>query len=229
MSVGETDKRLTLLTRERGKIVVFARGAKRQNSPLLSAANPFACGTFQIKYGRTTYYLLSAHCDYYFRELTADYQKSCYGFYFLELASYFAMENNDETQLLNLLILSMRALLNNSIPDQLARYIFELKLLAINGEAPYLYQCHCCKKEVKEGYFSLAKRAIACRDCHLSDDYYIGQSALYTMQYIIGADLKKLYSFVVKEDVYQQIKSVIDAYRSRYVDHVFQSLSFLEE
>lgn len=39
-NIGEFDKRVTLLTKERGRITAFARGAKKATSPYAAAFQP---------------------------------------------------------------------------------------------------------------------------------------------------------------------------------------------
>ena len=80
--IGESDKRLVLLTRERGKVTVFARGARRPGNPFLAAANTFAFGTFYVKEARTAYQLVQTEIRNYFREITEDVEAACYGSYF---------------------------------------------------------------------------------------------------------------------------------------------------
>ena len=153
MPVGEYDRRVVILTKEQGKISAFARGARRPNSPLVGALNPFSFGTFTMYEGRTSYTIQSASISNYFAELRGDIIGAYYGFYFLEFTDYYTKEFNDEREMLKLLYQTLRALTNPHIPNMLIRYIFELKALTINGQAPQVFQFMTCGNKERHAVF----------------------------------------------------------------------------
>ena len=130
---GEYDRRVVMLTKERGKIAAFAKGARKQGSRLLAATNPFCFGEFKLFAGRTSYTISEAVISTYFEGLRGDYEGACYGMYFNELADYYTRENNDEREVLKLLYQSLRGLMHTGLDN---RYIFEIKALVIAGEYP---------------------------------------------------------------------------------------------
>ena len=129
------------LKKEQGKVSAFAKGSRRPNSPLVGVVNPFTFGEFTMYEGRSSYTIQSAKVINYFSELREDVLGAYYGFYFLEVANYYAREFNDELEMLKLLYQTMRALTNPHIPDALIRCIYELKILTINGQGPQVFQC----------------------------------------------------------------------------------------
>ena len=198
MPIGEYDKRITLLTKERGKITAFARGARRPNSQLLAAANPFCFGEFELFEGRSAYTLARATIQNYFRELTGDFDATYYGFYFLEFADYYGRENLEAVETLKLLYQSLRALLKSAIPNRLVRAVFELKLMEINGE--YM--------EKPLG--------------RLED------STIYTWEYVLESPVEKLYTFTVTEKVLEEFTKCVAENKRRFVDKTFHSLDILD-
>lgn len=200
--VGDYDKLVVLLTRERGKIRAFARGARRPGSALMAAANAFAFGEFQIYEGRTSYTMSQASIQNYFGELMTDFEGACYGQYFLEFADYYTRENADGSDFLKLAYQSLRALLVPSLPRKLVRYIYELKVMTYSGECPQTFE-----------QFS---------------DWNLNPSTEYALQYVVAASVEKLYTFLLTEEVFAEFARVVTWLRKHYVEHRFKSLEILE-
>ena len=240
MPIGDYDKRITLLTRERGKITAFARGARKPNSQFLAATNPFSFGEFELFEGRSTYTVAKVSIQNYFRELAADFNAAYYGFYFLEFADYYCQENNDETEMLKLLYQTLRALESPAFSNRLVRCIYELRTLTINGEAPNVFGCTKCGKKEALHWFSGKTARMLCDHCvnelrrkpenmaALPTYQKVQESTVYTMQYIMTAKLAKLYTFSVSDQVLWELQQCIREYMKYYINHSFKSLKILD-
>ena len=147
MPVGDYDRRVVILSRELGKIAAFAKGARRPNSHLIGVTRPFIFGTFEVYRGRDSYTIQKANVTNYFEELVSDLDGVLYGYYFAELAEYYGRENLDAADMINLLYVAFKALVNKSLPNELVRYIYEIRLIAVNGECPDFFSCAGCGSE----------------------------------------------------------------------------------
>lgn len=227
---GEYDKRVVILTKERGKITAFARGARRPNSALLASTGAFAFGTFLLYEGRDAYQLVQTEISNYFSELMSDFGGAYYGMYFCELADYYTRENNDEIEIMKLLYQSLRALTKKSLCRELVRYIYELKLFCCAGEYPEVFCCTQCGTQEDLREFSMFHGGMICQECHKSakDGLRLNPSTVYTIQYIISAPVEKLYTFAVSEEVLAELRMVMDRWRERYLDKTMKSLEILE-
>lgn len=230
MPVGDYDKRLVILTKERGKITAFARGARKPNSALLACSQPFVFGEFILYAGRNSYGVMNSNITNYFPDLKEDLEAISYGCYFAELVEQVTRENNDEMEVLKLLYQTMRALTKPSIPNKLIRYIFELKIMSINGYTPQVFECVSCGTTENVHLFSFAKGGLVCSNCKKGESELMGLdgSTIYTMQYIILTPVEKLYTFTVNEQVLRELRKVMERYMKMMIDVKFKSLEILE-
>lgn len=194
----ETDKKITILTKERGKVIAFARGAKKAGSRFMAGTEPFSYGTFKLREGKA-YHVAEVHIEHYFEELRMDFEGALYGMYFSDLADYYCRENNDEKDMLKLLYVTLRALLKEAIPNELVQYVYEMKTLCVNGEFP--------------GILHAEK---------------LSESARYTIEYVSAMPMEKLYTFIVSDAVLAELASECAYYRRKYMGVKLKSLEILE-
>ena len=197
--IGEYDRHITLLTKERGKITAFAKGARKPGNRLVAATNPFSFGRFKLYEGKSSYTVSEAEIQNYFEELRLDYEGACYGMYFAEIADYYTRENNDEKEMLKLLYQSLRALCAQALPNPLVRCVFECKAIAVNGEFP-----------------------------GVPNDMKLEQATIYALQYIEASTIEKLYTFNVSDSCLKELQIVSERYMKYFVGHRFKSLEVLQ-
>lgn len=228
---GEYDKRITLLTLERGKVNAFARGARRPKSAMQAGTNLFCFGRFEAYEGRESYTIVKVDIDNYFRELTTDLDLTYYGCYFLEMANYFTQYYDEAKEQLKLLYQTLRALCVDSLDHRLVRSIYELKTLVYYGVSPNVFSCVSCKKQTDILYFSTKQRGVVCGGCHTSGqgEQPLSAAALYALQYIITAPIEKLYTFTVTEEVLQNIICFVRPYLRLYIDRTLKTEVFLSD
>ena len=199
LPAGDYDWVATIFTAERGKITAFARSARKPGSKLAGSVEPFCVGTFKLFVGKNSYTIIEADIENYFEGFRQDLEGACYGTFFLELTNFYTRENNEDKELLNLLYLSLKALMKKSIPNKLVRCIFELRALQIEGEYPGVPANEKLKADT-----------------------------VYAMDFISESPLSRLYSFSLSDEVLSELALVTYEYRNKFIDRPLKSLEMLE-
>lgn len=196
---GEYDRRITILTKERGKITAFVKGARRQGSRFCASSDMFVFGTFDLYVGKDSYTVQNAEILNYFEFTRTDMEAAYYGMYFLELADYYSKEGSDDAVLLLLIYRAMQGLKSLSISNNLVKTIFELKLFMIEGE-----------------FIPIDRIASFNDEVYKYIDFYMSCS------------IEKLYSIAVSDDVLQELDKIAIYQRKHLVDKKLNSLDMLD-
>lgn len=197
--IGEYDRRVVILTKERGKVSAFARGARRPGNRFMASTNPFCFGEFKLYPGKNAYTLQDVHIENFFEELRDDFLGAYVGIYFMEVADYYGRENNDDKELLKLLYQSLRALIHPAYDNRLVRAVFEIKAIAVNGEFPGLLP-----------------------------DMDEGGGCAYTISYIVQSPIEKLFRFTLSEELLTELMGCAARYCDKCMDKKFKSLEIIE-
>lgn len=225
MPVNDYDKRITILTKERGKITAFARGSRRPSSQLLAATNPLPLANSKCLREEIPIMLP--------KQTSRTIFVNWFWIWMLHrLRSTLQNSRNIIVRKITmsgkclLLYQSFRALENSRYSKELVRAVFELKAITINGEGPQVFACMHCHAKEDLCFFSVKRGGIFCRTCAKEvQGMYISDSTRYTMQYIISTPVARLYSFTVSEEVLKELKMIMKEYMAYYVHHDFKSLS----
>ena len=166
MNVGESDRLVTLFTRERGIIKAFASGAKNIKSKKGSATSLLTYGSFTIKQKNESFRIYEATPITMFFGAGSDIEVLALSQYFCELANVFAVDGTQNNELLRLILNSLHFLTKEKRFPSLIKAITELRIAVISGYSPNLIACDGCGKfEDAVMYFKLDDGTLYCNAC----------------------------------------------------------------
>ena len=214
----ETDKILTVLTGDLGKIAVIARGARRKNSRIAAPSQLLAYSELTL-YKRGNWYMLDEGAT---KELFDGVRQD---FVLLSLASYFA----EAREVLPLLLNALYALGTLKKDPVQVKAAFELRLLALSGFEPLADGCAVCGcPEPEAPMLDVMRGIVHCGKCKEPGGLSLPltNGALAALQHILYCPPKKLYSFVLDAPQMRLLGHAAEAFAAAQLERGFRTLDY---
>ena len=224
----EADKILTVLTAEKGKISVIARGARRKGSRLAAVSQLLTYSELTAYESRGWYMLIEGTTLQLFAGLRTDMERLALASYFAELTEAVTQEGESAEEILPLLLNALYALGELRKEPLLVKVAFELRLLSVAGFTPMLDGCCRCGCDCGDGWLDAGEGGLVCGNCASAGFGLLplGAGALAAARHIVSADPKRLYAFSVGEEELRQLAKVTEGYALTQLERGFRTLDF---
>lgn len=167
--INDTDKIITMITEDVGKISVSVRGARKASSKCFYGTQVLTYGDFILFKARNSYVLNGCDILTSFYSLANDLERFTYAAHLIEMASDMSSDHHTTSMILNLLLHALNAL-NKGRNTSLVSAAFTMKLMQITGYPPHFTSCvNCGTKEMEVIYFSFHHCGFICENCANSD------------------------------------------------------------
>ncbi|MDD4332715.1 MAG: DNA repair protein RecO [Patescibacteria group bacterium] len=213
----ENDSRVIVFSKEKGKLELVARGAKKIKSKLAGHLEPLNLVEIMAVRGKQFDYAGTALSEECFSILKNDWEKINISLKAVKIFNGL-IKVEEESGAENLFFLLKKYL---EITDKtkenpaLFFYIFLLKLLVELGYRPEVDKCVVCGKETAEGYFSSSRGGVICQKCLASCERQaekVSDELIKNLKLIIENDMKIFLDKKFDEKWFLDLKNIISNY-----------------
>lgn len=238
---GESDKLLTLLTHEMGKVVVCVKGGKSLKSKHMPSCELFSYSEFSLYEKQGRFWVRESFLCESFYSIRRDLEPMYLGQYFSDVTCDFALHDTPDEPLLRLLLNSLYLLCSDKKDRRIVKSVFELKAASIEGFMPDITECSECGCSSSDMFFDAIEGVLLCSECKSRMNHsvvgYCGaeqslpifildRSTLDAMLYIIHTPIERAFSFTLPDTELECLSEVCEAYLLHQMEHGFKTLDF---
>jgi DNA repair protein RecO (recombination protein O) len=184
--LGEADRIIVLLTRQRGKVRAVAKGVRKTKSKFGARLEPTSHVAAQFYEGRELDIVTQVDSIDHFRAIREDLDRIARASAMLEAADQMAMERHPSVRLYQMLLGALRALDGHNGPLVVPAFFW--KLLALEGFGPTVDGCVTCgRRDTELVAFDSEAGGTLCGACRRGRA--VSPAAVGLLQQILGGQL----------------------------------------
>ena len=201
---GESDKRLLLLLKDHGRMMIYARGARKPKSKFMAAAQLFTYADFVITRGRGFNALAQAQVIQSFYGIRTDYDRLTAAHLLAEVCEKTVLEESSCDELLRLALRSLSHLSKPIFPPLQVTGVFFMRFYAYYGLAPETGACAQCGQDVEHEAFFCAE-GLVCGAHKPGYGVKLSRAAVFALRHILDSDLITAFKFKAHEEVLEEL------------------------
>lgn len=227
---GESNKIVTIMTRDAGKIAAMARGAKKTRSRLAAITQPFMHGIFVIQRTSGMGTLQQGEHIDSMRHIQTDIIRAAYASYIVEMVDRLIEEGRPDPFAFEVLLQALNAIEEEYDPEAIALFV-DWKLLPYSGVQPILHQCAACGAVEGEFAFSFSQGGFLCHRCYHLDQYIIRltPTQLKLIRMFATVPIENIGKLELKRETKQFIKKIVTTIYEEQTGMRLKSRSFIEQ
>lgn len=227
---GESNKIVTLMTREAGKVAVMARGAKKARSRLGSVTQPFTVGSYMVMHTTGMGTLRQGEHLESLRHIREDIYATAYASFIVELVDKVIEEGQSQPYAYEVLHQALRAIDEEYDPEAISLFV-EWKLLPFIGVQPILHHCAGCSATDGEFAYSFGQGGFLCHRCFELDRYIIRltPTQLKLIRMFYQLPIEQVGTLALKKETKYFIRKIVSTMYEEQGGLRLKTRSFIEQ
>ncbi|NLW74184.1 MAG: DNA repair protein RecO [Clostridiales bacterium] len=246
LDTGDYDRILTLLTPEKGRISVIAKGVRSPRSKFAPASQPYTYGNYEIYRKGDTNWLRSGSVTEFFSDIRADIEKLALSAYICDVAAEVTGEQVPAVDILRMTLNTLYAIAKEIRPAADIKAVYEFRTVGYAGYMPDVSRCAFCHDPGTGAvYLDVMNGRLICPGClnrrpaeqirdEASDPVYersvlmpLSSPALAAVRYALAALPERMFSFRITDPgAGREFHKAAETYLLNHLERGFDSLDF---